>query len=164
MTQISIRSAGPADARDIAEMLSRVLASADTSSIQGPVDSKTIRTWMASAPDWSAWYVAEDQSGDVLGLQWIEPHADLPPEAASIATFVAPGRQQLGIGSSLFTATTQAARDLGYGWINATIRTDNEGGLTYYQSRGFRTWKQEKDVEIAAGRFVDRVSTRYDLD
>jgi GNAT superfamily N-acetyltransferase len=51
-------------------------------------------------------------AGRSLGLQWIEPHAGLPPDAASIATFVAPGRQQLGIGSALFPATERAARQL----------------------------------------------------
>jgi L-amino acid N-acyltransferase YncA len=160
----TLRGAGPADARDIAGMLSDVLAAADTSAIRGPVDADTIRRWMAAAPLRSRWMVAEDEAGAILGLQWIEPHAGLPPEAASIATFVLPGRQQLGIGSALFTAMERAARDLGYRWINATIRADNAGGLVYYQSRGFRQWKYEPDVEIAPGRVVDRVSTRYDLD
>jgi GNAT superfamily N-acetyltransferase len=88
----------------------------------------------------------------------------LPDAAANIATFVLPGRQQLGIGSALFTTTERAGRDLGYVWINATIRADNEGGLVYYQSRGFRIWKRETGVEIAPGRVVDRLCTRYDLD
>jgi GNAT superfamily N-acetyltransferase len=65
---------------------------------------------MALAPARSAWHVAENERGEILGLQWIEPHAGLPPEACSIATFVAPGRQQLGIGSALFPATERAAR------------------------------------------------------
>lgn len=164
MSAFGLRQAGPADARDIAEMLSRVLASGDTSAIRGPVEAATIRSWMAAAPARSVWMVAEDDRGEILGLQWIEPHTALPPEACSIATFVLPGRQQLGIGSALFAATERAARRLGYAWINATIRADNEGGITYYQSRGFRVWTQEKDVEIAPGRIVDRIATRYDLD
>jgi GNAT superfamily N-acetyltransferase len=164
VSAVTIRRAGPADARDIADMLSRVLASADTSAIRGPVEAGTIRGWMAAAPARSNWLVAEDATGAVLGLQWIEPHAGLPDAAANIATFVLPGRQQLGIGSALFTATERAGRDLGYVWINATIRADNEGGLVYYQSRGFRIWKRETGVEIAPGRVVDRLCTRYDLD
>jgi GNAT superfamily N-acetyltransferase len=164
VSRIRIRLAGPADARDIADMLSRVLASADTSAIPGPVDAGTIREWMAFAPARSVWHVAENDRGEILGLQWIEPHAGLPADAASIATFVAPGRQQLGIGSALFPTTERAARQLGYEWTNASIRADNPGGLTYYQSRGFRTWNREEGVEIAPGKIVDRVSTRYDLD
>ena len=106
---------------------------------------------MAAAPARSRWLVAEGEAGEILGLQWIEPHAGLPDEAANIATFVLPGRQQLGIGSALFAATERAARDVGYVWINATIRADNEGGLVYYQSRGFRVWTRETGVEDRAG-------------
>jgi L-amino acid N-acyltransferase YncA len=164
MSGFDIRIAGPADARGIAEMLSHVLASADTSAIVGPVDGAKIREWMLVAPARSNWRVAEAESGEILGLQWIEPTADLPPEACSIATFVLPGRQQLGIGSALFAETDRAARALGYRWINATIRADNEGGIIYYQSRGFRVWKRTSDVPLASGRLVDRISTRYDLD
>ena len=164
MSGYRVRIAGPADARSIAEMLSDVLFSADASTLQGPVDTATIRKWMATAPERANWVVAEDDIGAILGLQWIEPHADLPPEAANIATFVRPGRQQLGVGSALFSATAKAARALGYVWINATIRADNAGGITYYQSRGFRVWKHEQDVEIAPGRRVGRVLKRYDLD
>lgn len=164
MKGVTLRAAAPADARAIAEMLSQVLASADTSSISGPVDAATIRSWMSVAPERSSWIVAEDDHGDILGLQWIEPGAGLTPEAANIATFVTHGRQQLGIGSALFRATEGAARALGYSWINATIRADNFGGLAYYQSRGFRTYGHEEDVEIAPGRCVDRLSARYDLD
>lgn len=164
MSGVTIRRAGPADARDIAAMLSTVLASADTSAILGPVEAETIRGWMAAAPARSRWLVAEGAAGEILGLQWIEPHAGLPDEAANIATFVLPGRQQLGIGSALFAATERAARDLGYVWINATIRADNEGGLVYYQSRGFRVWTRETGVEIAPGRVVDRICKRFDLD
>lgn len=164
MREVIVRAASQADARAVADLLTTVLADADTSTIQGPVSAKTIRQWMSSAPDRASWILAEDTIGAILGLQWIEPHVNLPPEAADIATFVLPGRQQLGIGSALFTATARAARALGYGWINATIRADNDGGLTYYQSRGFRVWSRELGVEIAPGRCVDRVSTRYDLD
>ena len=164
MTGVALRRAGPADARAIAGMLSRVLESADTSSIPGPIDTGTIRSWMTSAPARSHWVVAEDAGGEILGLQWIEPHAAMPFDAADIATFVLPGRQQLGIGSALFGATEAAVRALGYEWINATIRADNEGGLIYYQSRGFRPWRTEPDVEIRPGQRVDRVAMRYDLD
>lgn len=164
MRDIALRPAGPADARDIAAMLSGVLATADTSAIAGPVGGDTIRRWMASAPDRARWTVAEDAAGAILGLQWIEPHALLPPEAADIATFVVPGRRQVGIGSALFAVTEAAARDLGYGWINATIRADNAGGIVYYRSRGFRPWKTETDVEIRPGKRVDRIAMRYDLD
>ena len=99
----------------------------------------------------------------VVGFQWIEPNPKLPAEAVDIATFVQIGQTGLGIGSKLFDETAKAARSLGYVWINATIRADNEGGLTYYQSRGFRDWAFDEGVQLDSGQVVDRVSKRYDI-
>lgn len=107
--------------------------------------------------------MALDDAERVVGFQWISPHAKLPPEAVDIATFVMLGHAGLGIGSALFSATEKAAKSLGYRWINATIRADNTGGLTYYQSRGFRDWAFEEDVQLDSGLVVDKISKRFDL-
>ncbi len=98
-----------------------------------------------------------------MGFQWISTHPDWPTEACDIATFVQVGRTGLGIGSALFSATSDAANQLGYVWINATIRADNTGGLTYYQSRGFRDWHYDEEVALASGQIVDKISKRYDV-
>jgi ribosomal protein S18 acetylase RimI-like enzyme len=87
----------------------------------------------------------------------------LPPEACDIASFVKLGQTGLGIGTLLFDASRQAAKDLGYDWINATIRADNSGGLAYYQSRGFETYARHGNQQLANGTIVDKVSKRYDL-
>jgi ribosomal protein S18 acetylase RimI-like enzyme len=52
---------------------------------------------------------------------------------------------------------------LGYVWINANIRADNEGGLIYYQSRGFRDYGRREGVALASGLVVDKVLKRYDI-
>ena len=65
--------------------------------------------------------------------------------------------------SEFFVGPVEAARRLGYTWINATIRADNEGGLAYYQSRGFETYQIVRDVPLAGGQRVDRVKKRFDL-
>lgn len=158
-----LRPAGPGDARDIAELISTLLRSADTSAIPGPVGRADIAEWMAAAPGRTAWHVAEAEAGDMLGVQWIEPRAGLPPDMADIATFVSEGRQRIGIGSALFARTTEAARMLGYRWLHAQIRADNAGGLVYYRSRGFEPWRHHPDVPLHDGRRVDRVAMRFDL-
>ena len=161
-----LRRAGPADARAIAEMLSGVLAAADTSAITGPVAAATIRAWMGAASERSVWHVAEDAAGECLGVQWIEPDDDLPADTADtadIATFVAHGRQRIGTGSALFAATVPAARALGYRWLHAAIRADNAGGLIYYRSRGFEPLGRITDRPLADGRRIDRIAMRYDL-
>lgn len=163
MTPPILRRAGPADARDIARLLSDVLAASDTSAMAGPVEAATIRDWMGAAPGRTVWHVAETEDGTILGVQWIKPRADLPEDMADIATFAAFGRQRLGTGSALFSRTVPAARALGYRWLHASIRADNEGGLVYYRSRGFEPFDRVIGAPLADGRRVDRIRMRYDL-
>lgn len=163
MTGLHLRAAGVLDARAAAAFLSDVLSSADTSAISGPVDTETMARWMRLAPDRAAWTIAEDDGGEIRGLQWIEPNADLRADTADIATFVDPGRQQLGIGSALFEATVRQARDLGFRVLHASVRADNTGGLIYYKSRGFELWRRIPDVPLADGRTVDRLRLLRDL-
>jgi L-amino acid N-acyltransferase YncA len=161
---IRVRPAHDLDARDMATILSEIIAIGGTTAITGKIDRDDILAWMRTAPEVSAWHVAETETGEIVGFQWIAPGgAYLPPEAAEIATFAKPGRQGLGIGSKLFEATRNAARALGYRWINANIRSDNASGLTYYQSRGFELYGRIDGSRMANGEVVDKVLKRYDL-
>lgn len=118
---------------------------------------------MAFKPERSAWHVAVDEKENIVGFQWINPKEDLPQGAIDIATFVQIGQTGLGIGSALFEATRNAAKAMGYVWINANIRADNEGGLIYYQSRGFQDYGVIEGYEMANGDIVDKRLKRYDL-
>ncbi|WP_299501467.1 GNAT family N-acetyltransferase [uncultured Roseobacter sp.] len=160
---IRVRKAMALDAGSMARLLNAIIEKGGTTALTRPVTGDDLQQWMASAPEQSAWHVALDDAEEVVGFQWISPHPDLPPEAVDVATFVQMGKTGLGIGSALFTATSQAAKSLGYIWINATIRADNEGGLTYYQSRGFRDWHFDENVALESGQIVNKISKRYDI-
>ena len=160
---IHVRPAGPADARAIAELVQRLIETGAATALVGPITRATVRAWMATTPDISAWRLAEGADGDLLGVQWVAPHPALPAKACDIATFTAPGRHRIGVGSRLFDSTRAAAAALGYRWINATIRSDNAGALAYYQSRGFEPYARERDRQRAPGRDRDRISHRHDL-
>lgn len=160
---IHTRRAGPLDARDMADLLNAIIAQGGTTAKTSPVTRDQIGARITSLPDTSAWFVAEDEQGQILGFQYIVPNPDLPPEACDIATFTKLGQTGLGIGSALFKATISAARAMGYRWINATIRADNTGGLTYYQSREFEDYHLLRDVRLENGQIVDKVCKRYDL-
>lgn len=146
----------------MARLLSAIIERGGTTALTRPVTGADLVDWMADSFDASAWHVAESD-GAIVGFQWIGPSGDLGPEVCEIATFVEIGRTGLGIGSALFTATAKAAKALGYTWIDATIRADNEGGLIYYQSRGFRVWDRLHEVRLDNGLIVDKVRKRYDL-
>lgn len=160
---IRVRPAIALDAGSMSRLLNAIIEKGGTTALTRPITRQDLTEWMSAEPGRAVWHVALDGSEQVIGFQWISPYSKLPPEACDISTFVEIGRTGLGIGSALFDATRAAALDLGYAWINATIRADNEGGLTYYQSRGFRDWKFEEAVTLGSGLVVDRISKRYDL-
>lgn len=160
---ITVRRAGPLDARPMANLLNEIITEGGTTALTTPVSPQDLRDWMQSDTNVSAWHIAEDEAGDVLGFQLIKPEAYLPDEAVDIATFAKVGRVKMGIGSKLFEKTKEAARQLGYRWINANIRADNSGGLAYYQSRGFEDYAMKRGVILDSGEAVDKVLKRYDL-
>lgn len=160
---ITVRRAGDLDAREMAQLLNEIIRIGGTTAYTVDVSAETIRNWFRKAPDQAVWHIAEDASGSILGFQYIKPNSALPPEACDIATFVRVGQTGLGIGSKLFEKTAQAARVFGYRWINATIRADNESGLTYYQSRGFEDYATQKSVALGNGLIVDKISKRFEL-
>ncbi len=160
---ITVRPPISLDTPDMARLLNEIIAAGGTTALTRPVTGQDLQDWIASDPDQSAWRVAVDNAERITGFQWIEPASYLPDEAAEIATFVQMGQTGLGIGSALFDATRKAARALGYVWINANIRADNEGGLIYYQSRGFQDYGVIEGYELANGQVVDKRLKRFDL-
>lgn len=160
---ISVRQPIALDTRDMARLLNEIIAESETAALTRSVRGEDIAEWIAFEPARSAWHVAVNAAERIVGFQWIEPEQSLPAEAASIATFVQVGQAGLGIGSALFEATRLAAKSLGYAWINANIRADNEGGLIYYQSRGFQDYGIIKDHHMANGLIVDKRLKRFDL-
>ena len=160
---ITVRPDGALDARAMAELLNAIIRKGGTTARTAEIDRDTILGWFEQAPGRAIWLVAEDETGNLWGFQSIEPHSKLPDNACDIATFVRVGQTGLGVGSKLFEQTKAAAVRLGYVWINATIRTDNDGGLAYYQSRGFEDYARHANVALASGEIVGRISKRFDL-
>lgn len=160
---ITVRPAISLDTPAMARLLNDIIEKGGTTALTRPVTAQDLTDWMSSNAAASAWHVALDADEDVIGFQWISPHDNLPPVACDIASFVKLGKHGLGVGSALFNATSKAAKNLGYVWINATIRADNSGGLTYYQSRGFRDWHIDENVKLPSGLTVSKISKRYDI-
>ena len=160
---ITVRRAISLDTGSMADLLNAIIAEGGTTAITRTVTAQDLQEWMTADGDRSAWHVALNGQEKVVGFQWIASADYLPAEAADIATFVQIGQTGLGIGSKLFDATRRAAKDLGYRWINANIRSDNEGGLIYYQSRGFVDYGVIEDYEMANGQSVNKTLKRFDL-
>lgn len=160
---ILIRRGAEQDLRQVSDLLNDLVATGAGTALTRPIRRQDLADWLGAMAARSAWHVALDGQGALLGLQWIGPGPALPAEACDIGTFVRSGSTGPGIGSRLFDATRQAAIDLGYDWISATIRAENSGGLIYYQSRGFRDWGRLDMITRANGSKVDRRVICYDL-
>lgn len=158
---LHIRRAAGLDCRAMATLLNEIIAIGGTTAKVTPVTADDLANSMAKAD--AVWHLAEDAKGALLGFQYTSPHPDIPEDAVDIATFVRVGQTGLGIGSALFRATCDAARAMGYAKIDAVIRADNEGGLAYYQSRGFETIKLLPQMELSDGSRVDKIWKRYAL-
>ena len=162
MTILHIRRAGAMDCRALAELLNEIIAIGGTTAIVDPVTSDQLSEKMAYEN--AVWHLAEDENGTVMGFQYITPHADIPSDSTDIATFARVGQTGLGVGSALFKATCAAAKSMGYATIDAVIRADNDGGLAYYQSRGFETIQLLANERLADGQVVDKVWKRYRIE
>lgn len=160
---LTIRPGTLADLASATELLNAIVERGGTTAITDPVNLEDMEGWLCANPEHAAWHVAVDDTSAVLGFQWIGPWADLPQEATEIGTFVRIGQTGLGIGSKLFEATKAAARGMGKNWIRAMIRSDNDSGLTYYESRGFRTYDHLDNVTLPNGLVVGKTLKRFDL-
>lgn len=163
MSQIHVDKAGAADARELSELLNEIITIGGTTAYQRERTRDDLLGMMQAGGKRAVWHIARQDTGTLVGFQWIEPHPTLGDHVAQIASFVRVGATGLGIGSKLFQATKTAAQDQGYHWIDATIRGDNESGLTYYQSRGFETYQIDPEARLSDGTQVGKISKRFDL-
>jgi len=155
-----IRRAGNMDAKAMAALLNEVIEIGGTTAYVDPIDADYLIGRMGE--DHAIWHLAEDDTGELLGFQWVSPMIGTDEFVAEIATFARAGRTGLGIGSALFNATREASRSEGYAWIRANIRADNAGGLAYYQSRGFEDYGRIEGYRMGNGQTVDKILKRYD--
>lgn len=147
-----IRRATMDDAPQMRDILNEVITIGGTTAYQTPVDAEYFKRVIAAE---GAFAHVVEIDGLIQAYQWITPLD--PPMHAQIATFAKPGTVQRGMGSALFPFTTQAARDVGYIDIDATIRADNTGGLAYYSKMGFEDTGVTPAKPLPDGTPVDRI-------
>jgi L-amino acid N-acyltransferase YncA len=157
---IIIRRGSLADSRDACSLLNEIIQIGGATALNEPLSEEVFSGWVNAAD--SVWHVAEKEDGALLGFQWIGPWDGLNADTVEIGTFVRAGQTGQGIGSRLFEATKSMARYMGKNWINAEIRADNEGGLIYYQSIGFRG-NTKRMGKLTDGTSVEKIIKLYDL-
>lgn len=162
--QLEIRPVRESDARELADLLNAIIRRGGTTALEDEFTPQALDRAYLTGPDVICCFVAVDrQTGRLEGFQTLGRYPGLPADVGDIGTFTRVGATQRGAGSALFAATREAAARLGLSALNATIRADNAGGLTFYSRMGFRDHSVLPDVPLKGGAAVDRIRKRYAL-
>jgi L-amino acid N-acyltransferase YncA len=163
MNQFLVRPICREDAPELAELINEIIGQGGTTAFEVPFTAEGLAEQYLTGPNLTSAVVALDVgSGRPEGFQILGDFgAPLPRGWTDIGTYVRPSGKQRGIGSTLFAATRERARELGLIAINATIRADNHGGLTFYAKLGFEDYAVQRAIPLADGTRVDRIRKRY---
>jgi len=160
---LTVRPVEADDAAELAELLNAVIAAGGTTALEVPFTPEGLDETYLTGPNVLCCFVAEDDDGTLLGFQTLGRTPGLPDDVGDIATFARVGATRRGIGSELLEATGPRAVELGLKAINATIRSDNVGGLAFYAGQGFEDHGVTEGVPLRDGTLVDRVHKRLAL-
>ena len=159
-----IRPANKTDAPQMAALINEIIRIGGTTAFQKEMSGDVLADFIDSLKSKGCIHVAVDESdGAILGYQSLERYSTMPKTVGVIATFSKVGSVQRGIGKALFETTRAIAPSLGFTEIDATIRADNTGGLTYYSKMGFQDFEVHKNKPLDDGSLVDRISKRLIL-
>lgn len=164
LPRIEVRDAEAGDAAEMAALLNAIIAQGGTTAHEVAFTPERFAQAYLEHPDALCCFVAVDrETGRIEGFQTLGREAGLPADIGDIGTFARIDGKQRGVGSALFAAMRERARQLGLAAINATIRADNTGGLAFYGKQGFADHSVTPGVPLKDGRPVDRVSKRFRL-
>jgi len=162
--RIEIREAARGDAAELAALLNAIIAQGGTTALEEAFTPAGLAEAYLVGPAVLCCFVAVDtEAGRLEGFQTLGRYPGLPGDVGDIGTFARIDGKQRGVGSALFAATRERARQLGLAAINATIRADNVGGLAFYAKQGFEDHSVTPAVPLRDGRPVDRVNKRFVL-
>ncbi len=159
---LHIRPVRAEDAAELAELLNAIIARGGTTAFETPFTAEKLREAYLIGPSVHCCFVAA-ADGSLLGFQTLGTQPFLRAHIGDIATFTRLDGTQRGVGSALFAATCQRARTIGLSAINATIRGDNIGGLTFYSRMGFIDHEVVPAVPLKDGTPVHRIRKRFAL-
>jgi ribosomal protein S18 acetylase RimI-like enzyme len=144
---LTVRRAQEKDMGSMADILNEIIEIGGTTAYRDKFDRQRVEKEFMPARLGISCFVALNGT-KVLGFQallWSDPDWPgddrLPEDWAVIATYVDPTTQKGGIGRALFAETSQAAKEAGVRFIDATIRKENTGGQRYYQGLGFSDYR-----------------------
>ena len=160
---LTVRPATAHDVAELATLLNTIIEIGGTTAFEQPLSDAEFGEAFLAGDGHICCFVAEAEDGSLAGFQSLERHALLPNDWGNISTFARVEPKVRGVGTALFAATLEHAREAGVVAINARIRADNTGGLAFYEKIGFSTYDVDAGVPLSDGTPVDRISKKYDV-
>jgi len=145
-SDITIRAAKVGDANEMSVILAEILTNWGSDRARSP---EHIRAFYIEHPDQISCVVAVNMDGEILGFQSLKRAVEGNPYGVAlgwgvIGTYVKQGIGRCGVGSKLFVATSQSARQNEVPKIDATIGEGNAQALSYYEAMGFQTYRKKQ--------------------
>jgi L-amino acid N-acyltransferase YncA len=159
--EFSIRTVREKDAKSIVELLNPIIQAGTYTIMDEQVSVDDQMDFIRGFPERGVFNVAVcNDSHKVLGLQDVQPIStgvNAFRHVGEISTFVSLASHRKGIGRTLSQATFQAAKELGFIKICATVRADNPPAVAFYQSQGFRVIGTAQKHALVGGKYIDEV-------
>lgn len=161
-----IREADAArDAARIAEIYKPYVEDTDISFETVAPDEEEIRRRILNLQPDYPYFVAEDESGHLLGYCYAHPWKARVSYNPTLETsiYLRPEAKGLGIGTALMHKLTEAARGKGFVSLIACITADNEESCAFHRKLGFEQVSLFKKVGRKFGRLLDVADFQYML-
>ena len=145
---MKVREAVTDDAEAMSEVLREIMAKTGR---QRRTEPSFVISNYIDHPEDVRCTVALDEQNTLIGFQslirsWPDNPYDVPLGWGIIGTHISPRAHRKGVGTALFAVTKAAAEAAGLLNIDAYIGCDNQGALRYYQSLGFRKYRENEDA------------------
>lgn len=150
MIPFEIRPSRIGDAESMIALLNPLIEEGKFTMMDELLTIESQLEWITHIHEFGLEYVAETASGQIIGMQSVEPSNE-DPLVGEISTFVHSEFRGSGIGKELSAIVIPNAKTHGFRMLLATVRMDNLRAVSYYESIGF----QKSDVWNKAGTVGD---------
>jgi ribosomal protein S18 acetylase RimI-like enzyme len=145
---VVIREAAVSDAEAMSDVLRELVAAGKRTT---SADTDFALSHYILHPQRLHSFVAIDDHDRILGFQSLKRAHDGNPYETPvgwgiIGTHVRPSAARMGVGSRLFAATLEGAREAELPAIEAYIGEENSAALAYYEALGLRTYRRSDGI------------------
>ena len=150
----TVRPARPEDLPAIAGIYNWAVNQTFATIDSEPLSNEEVQSWYSVHIKDHPLCVAEDGNG-VIGWARLMPWKQRGFDIAEDLVYVDPVHHSRGVGRELLAHIIEAARELGYRSIVASLAADNRSGLALHQKAGFEVVGTLRDAAYKFDRWMD---------